>query len=176
MLYCDGNSGTFCATMVRVCATMTAMLRREGLVKMPRLLERYRATFIAAAILAAILLAVYVIASAGGGTGGERYNALIHDADGQIHVLDLSDDVALEVTTAFGSNTIVVEDGAVRISAADCPQGDCTRQRAISRPGEQIICLPHKLWIEIVPAGSSPAGEMDIDAVAYPDDVDTVAR
>lgn len=147
---------------------------------MAHLLERYRATFAAAAILAAVLLILRMHAPVGGGGDGGRSCALVHDADGQIHVLDLSEDATLEVATALGSNTIVVEDGAVRISAADCPRGDCTRQRAISRPGEQIICLPHRLWIEIVaadgsPADGSPADGMDIDAVAYPDDVDTVA-
>lgn len=142
---------------------------------MAHLLERYRATFAAAAILAAALSVLFARASAGGGGDSARCNALVHDADGQVHVLDLSEDTVLEITTALGSNTIVVEEGTVRISDADCPQGDCTRQSAISRPGEQIICLPHRLWIEIVPADGSSAGEMDVDAVSYPDGVDAVA-
>lgn len=141
---------------------------------MAHLLERYRATFAAAAILAAVLSVLFAHAFAGGGDS-EHCNVLVHDADGQVHVLDLSEDTVLEITTALGSNTIVVEEGTVRISDADCPQGDCTRQSAISRPGEQIICLPHRLWIEIVPADGSSAGEMDVDAVSYPDGVDAVA-
>ena len=77
-------------------------------------------------------------------------------------------------TSCRSARTIVVEDGCVRVTEADCPHGDCTRQTAISHPGEQIICLPHELWIEIVPADGE-AGEMDEKAVAYPDDVDAVA-
>ena len=85
------------------------------------------------------------------------------------------EDAVLEVATPLGANTVVVEGGSVRMDAADCPHGDCLRQRPITRPGEQIICLPHELWIEIVPEDGESSGMLDEDAVSYPDDVDTVA-
>ncbi|NBJ91504.1 NusG domain II-containing protein [Parablautia muri] len=46
-------------------------------------------------------------------------------------------------------NLMVIQDGKVSVAEADCPDGLCTRQREISRNGESIICLPHKLVIRI---------------------------
>ena len=135
---------------------------------------RYKNTFIAAAILAVILIALFLISRLVLGGAGQGSVALVHDGNGEVHVLPLGKDAELTVTTELGSNTIVVGDGCVRVTEADCPHGDCTRQTPISQPGEQIICLPHELWIEIVPADGE-SGEMDEQAVAYPDGVDTVA-
>ena len=141
---------------------------------MAELLERYKATVIAAVLLAAALLAL-AVAFLARGTGEGRLIARVHDADGTVHELPLDTDARLEVETSLGSNTVVVEAGSVRMEAADCPHGDCLRQRALSSPGGQIICLPHELWIEVVADGAGEPAEMDADAVAY-DDVDTVAR
>ena len=112
-------------------------------------LKRYRATVIAAAVLAALAAIFFLLASPRGTSG--RLIALVHDGDGAVHELPLDEDAVLEVATPLGANTVVVEGGSVRMDAADCPHGDCLRQRPITRPGEQIICLPHELWIEIVP-------------------------
>lgn len=46
-------------------------------------------------------------------------------------------------------NLMVIQDGKVSVMEADCPDGLCTRQREISRNGESIICLPHKIVIQI---------------------------
>lgn len=83
-----------------------------------------------------------------------RLVALIHDGDGTTHTMPLDRDGRLEVDTSLGSNTIVVEGGGVRMEDADCPNRTCTQRPALSQPGSQIICLPHQLWIEVVPEGS----------------------
>lgn len=57
-------------------------------------------------------------------------------------------------------NLILVSEGSVKVTDADCPDQLCVRQRSISKSGESIICLPHKLVITI----DSPE-ESDIDAV-----------
>ena len=46
------------------------------------------------------------------------------------------------------------------VSDADCPDRLCVRQKAISRKGESIICLPHKLVILI-----ESMEEGDVDAI-----------
>lgn len=48
-----------------------------------------------------------------------------------------------------GYNTMVIEDGVVYISDADCGDLTCVHTGRISREGEQIVCLPHKLILEI---------------------------
>jgi len=56
-----------------------------------------------------------------------------------------------------GSNTILVEQGRVRVSEANCPDRICVNQGYISDSTVPIVCLPHKLIIEIVGGG----GDLD---------------
>lgn len=53
-------------------------------------------------------------------------------------------------TSAEDYNRIRIQDGHVSVVEADCPDGLCIKQHAISRNGESIICLPHKLVIKVV--------------------------
>ena len=47
-------------------------------------------------------------------------------------------------------NLLSIADGAVRMEAADCRDQICVRHRPVSAGGESIICLPHKLVVEII--------------------------
>lgn len=53
------------------------------------------------------------------------------------------------VKTPRGQNRIVLHGGTVAVEDADCPNRLCQKQGAISRPGEVIACLPHRLLIEV---------------------------
>ena len=46
-------------------------------------------------------------------------------------------------------NQLVIKDGKASVTEANCPDGICVSHRAISRTGETIVCLPHKLVIHI---------------------------
>ena len=48
-----------------------------------------------------------------------------------------------------GSNIIVVDNGQVYMTDADCPDKLCERTGRISRTGESIVCLPHRVVVEI---------------------------
>ena len=61
----------------------------------------------------------------------------------------LSADRRETLHSASGENTIIIKDGAVSMAAADCPDKVCVSMRRISRSGETIVCLPHKLVLEI---------------------------
>ena len=56
-----------------------------------------------------------------------------------------------------GSNTVTVEKGRICILEADCPDQICVNQGWISDSTVPIVCLPHKLMIEIVGDG----GDLD---------------
>ena len=56
-----------------------------------------------------------------------------------------------------GSNTVTVEKGRICILEADCPDQICVNQGWISDSTIPIVCLPHKLMIEIVGDG----GDLD---------------
>ncbi len=47
-------------------------------------------------------------------------------------------------------NVLTIQDGQAFIEEADCPDKLCVKHKPISRNGESIICLPHKLAIRIV--------------------------
>ncbi|MDR0839223.1 MAG: NusG domain II-containing protein [Oscillospiraceae bacterium] len=54
-----------------------------------------------------------------------------------------------------GHNTITVERGRIRVSDADCPDLICVKQGWISNGVTPVVCLPHRLLIEIVGAAQS---------------------
>lgn len=46
-------------------------------------------------------------------------------------------------------NTILIKDNTVKMIDANCSDKVCVKQGEISKPGQSIACLPHKLIIEI---------------------------
>lgn len=61
---------------------------------------------------------------------------------------------------AGGSNTILVEPGRIRVSGANCPDQICVAQGFISDGAVPIVCLPHRLMIQITGGGE------ELDAAA----------
>ena len=53
-----------------------------------------------------------------------------------------------------GSNRIVIQDGFVYMADADCPDKLCEHMGKISKTGENIVCMPHRVVVEIVGDGS----------------------
>jgi hypothetical protein len=61
----------------------------------------------------------------------------------------LYNDREVEISNGYGNNKIVINNGMVFISEADCPDKYCVKHKPISKSGESVICLPHKLVVEI---------------------------
>lgn len=55
----------------------------------------------------------------------------------------------IDVKTDLGENVIRISKGYVQILDADCPDKVCIRDGSISKPGQSLVCLPHKLVVEI---------------------------
>lgn len=71
--------------------------------------------------------------------------------DGEVvEEFELSKDHEYQVVTDYGENQVVIKAGEVDITAADCPDKVCVNHVPIDNAGETIICLPHKLVVEIV--------------------------
>lgn len=71
--------------------------------------------------------------------------------DGEVKVeLPLSEDTIFTVKTEQGYNIIKIEGGYASIQDADCRDQICVEHKRIHLTGETIVCLPHKLVIEIV--------------------------
>lgn len=86
--------------------------------------------------------------------------ALINVNGETLYRIDLNKDDTFSLDTEFGYNMVTVKDGKIMVSKADCPDQICVNHAPISKKGEVIICLPHKLEITIIES------EESIDAVA----------
>ena len=77
------------------------------------------------------------------------YNVKI-SADGKtVKTLSLDKDDEYVFESDKGYNIVEIKDGEVSVKEADCPDKICVNHKKISNVGESIICLPHKLVIEI---------------------------
>ena len=64
----------------------------------------------------------------------------------------LSEDTVVEIRTGKDGaelNRLVIKDGRAYVETATCPDGICADHKPISREGESIVCLPHKVVITI---------------------------
>lgn len=70
--------------------------------------------------------------------------------DGQIlGEYSLRTDLNKEIKTQYGKNTVIISNGECYVTDADCRDGICVSRGKISKVGESIVCLPHKLIVEI---------------------------
>lgn len=68
----------------------------------------------------------------------------------------------ITVDNAYGYNLIQLNDQKVWIEDADCPDKLCVLNGAITNPGEILVCLPHKLVVEIIGTTIN-----EVDEVSY---------
>ncbi len=115
-----------------------------------------------------ILAAVIVIMAAAGllliNLTKEQGNTLVVKIDGtEIASYSLSEATSFEIRTGKNGenvNVVVIEGGKAYVSEADCPDGICKDYRPVSFVGETIVCLPHKLVLEVT--GEKADGGLDI--------------
>ena len=46
-------------------------------------------------------------------------------------------------------NLLVIRDGHAYVESATCPDGICAAHKPISREGDSIVCLPHRVVITV---------------------------
>jgi len=68
--------------------------------------------------------------------------------------------ITLTVTNELGANVIEINKGRVKIIDADCLGNVCVKTHGITKPGEVIICLPHKLVVKIIGEGKQETDEV----------------
>ena len=55
----------------------------------------------------------------------------------------------MEISTEFGYNKLHIEHDGISVIDADCRDHICMSQGKVSKAGVPIVCLPHKLTVEI---------------------------
>lgn len=90
-------------------------------------------------------------------------DAVVISVDGTvIKTLPLNQDTTYKIKSADnGVNTLVIQSGSASVTNATCPDKLCVHQKNISKKGETIVCLPHKVVISIESSKSST-----LDAIA----------
>ena len=111
-----------------------------------------------------ILALVAIIAAAGiwlfYSAGAEKGLTAVVTVDGEVRAelpLDENGDVAID--TVWGYNIVHTENGQAFVTEADCRDQICVDHKKIEKVGETIVCLPHKMVVEIVGEGEA---EMDM--------------
>ncbi|MDR1495859.1 MAG: NusG domain II-containing protein [Clostridiales Family XIII bacterium] len=90
--------------------------------------------------------AVLFIVIASAKTDGARVDVLVNGDVAESY--PLREDRTVELAYN-GHNLLRIEDGTATVTAADCPDKLCVKQRTISKEGETIVCLPHRVVIRI---------------------------
>ncbi|MBD5525100.1 MAG: NusG domain II-containing protein [Lachnospiraceae bacterium] len=78
-------------------------------------------------------------------------------ADQDVYIIYAEDYPTLPEGGSY--NLISVADGKITMEAADCRDQICVHHKPIISERENIICLPHKLVVEIVDSGRKPGSE-----------------
>lgn len=72
-------------------------------------------------------------------------------SDGKVlHTYPLSTDRTEHIRTGYGVNIFYIKEKTVYMKDADCPDKVCVKMHGISKTGETIVCLPHRLVLEII--------------------------
>ena len=79
---------------------------------------------------------------------------------------DLNKNQTITIQNDLGINTIQIQNKDVWMEEADCPDGYCKEQGHISKNKQTIVCLPHKLVVEI----------SDVSEKSESDSVDIIAN
>ncbi|MGN0395350.1 MAG: NusG domain II-containing protein [Coprococcus sp.] len=105
-----------------------------------------KSDFILAGVLLVVGIAILICMNIFRKNGGyaEVY------VDGELkEKIALSDSGIYKIETASGTNVVVIEDGEAYVSEADCPDRLCVNMGHISKNGDNIVCVPHKLVVQI---------------------------
>ncbi len=111
-------------------------------------------------VLAVVAVLVFVLYGLNGDSG--KYVQV--EVNGEvIETFELDDEVEKQYDFDGDTNTLQIKDGKASVIEANCPDGICSNHMPISRAGESIICLPHKMVVTVL---DKVDNDSEIDAVA----------
>lgn len=104
-------------------------------------------------IFIAVLLLIVVLAGAAFFFLRGEGDSVTVSVDGKHYgTYPLHTDLTLSIRTGEGGdqeNLLVIRDGKALVESATCPDGICAAHKPISREGESIVCLPHRVVITV---------------------------
>lgn len=112
-------------------------------------------------IVLAVILLIGIIGSVVALTHSKQTVVVIEQDKKIIEKIDLSDyseAKEIEISCADGTNTILIENGQIRIIDADCPDQTCVKMGVLRSSALPIVCLPHHLVIRFA---DNSEGQLD---------------
>ena len=102
-------------------------------------------------VLALVIVAIlsYCILNIVGKDSSEADEVIV-SIDGKTYgTYSLNENREIVIDEKSGYNMINIKDGYVYMDDADCPDKYCVEQGRICKVGSTIVCLPHKLTVQI---------------------------
>lgn len=97
------------------------------------------------------------------GKSGAEVKVSVNNKEYGVYSLDK--DQTITIGEDDWENILVIKDGKVNMTKADCPDKICVNHAAISKKGETIVCLPHKVVVEVINQGKTQSGDQ-IDIIS----------
>ena len=108
-------------------------------------------------IFIAVLLLIVALLGAAFFFLREEGDTVTVSVDGKLYgTYPLHTDLTLSIRTGEDGeeeNLLVIRDGKAHVESATCPDGICAAHKPISREGESIVCLPHRVVITVETSG-----------------------
>lgn len=109
----------------------------------------------------AFLIPRYIGSDSKGGEGKELVANITVDGKLYRTVKLTKEEQTIDIRTERGYNILKVHDYGIEMYEADCPDQVCLGFGFITKPKQTIVCLPHRVMVEIANA----SGEDVIDGV-----------
>lgn len=113
--------------------------------------------------LAAILFAFFAFSrKRPQDTGGASAGEVTVTVDKEVYgVYSLDEDQTITVNTDDGTNTFEIKNGEVNMLEANCPDLICVNYKPIHYVHDTIVCLPHKVVLEITQGSERESDALD---------------
>lgn len=121
-----------------------------------------------------ILVYLFIVLIIGGsflglgimGADTDQLKVIIKVGDQTFGIYDLptgNEENEVKVDTGHGQyNIIIIVSTGAYVKEANCRDGICVHSGQIKRPGETIVCLPHRVVVSIIGEGNVP----DVDDIS----------
>ena len=123
--------------------------------------KKYRLDIIIIAFILVISLLLFLLVTYQNDTFATPSEVYIFVDGALFGEYPLDVDNVINIDTEFGHNTVVINNCKVKMSESDCDNFSCINMGEISMANESIICIPHRLVIEL------KCDKENIDAIAY---------
>ncbi len=118
-----------------------------------------RIVALAILVISGLLWALFLV------NGSGRAQAIVIEVDSKLYARYRMAEIeahgkTMEISTKYGKNELYISKEGAQITFSNCPDKACSLQGKITKPGQRIVCVPHRLVIYI-------EGENSFDTISY---------